>query len=1064
MNRRAIIERAIGPVYESIDNGNYKKGSQKCTQILQVRLNHAARQTRSFPLSFSHRHATVALKLQRFPRDQLVRSLKAYCLSQLSPPDSTEALRIMKEIVEEGPEDDRILHTMSFVYKAVKYEDGVLEAYRSAVEKRPNEPGIRIGLFGAYVRRLEYINQQQESLRLAKMDPANSDMYVWWSICSLMMQCVDRSRGDHTSSLDGDGEGGADVKLLQLANSMAERQEKMKEKISYEKFLVMAEMLCGLGRHEDAVEQGLRFDRLCKDRVPASEKRALVGSLHVRAGDFGGASGVYLEGAIADPQDWIAWQMYLATVLPDLVVKNGIEKVEGLSLGGRIDGGIVEGWDRVHLKSVWEAAAEGLRESESVEGRLARARGSYETLRESYGSTAGSLPGGSNRPNGSNGSGVLKGSRSLLLAGLELAKYEFLHDDGQESLCMRILDAVPGLAVYSSFGADLRGYLAYLDTASKRRVAVEGLAACKRVAAELRNSAARTDDDDTQRHHRDLFESKAFVCVINGYVLQAETGAALAPASELVSLYYDHVHLARDYDPKDRGLGEELLVLAVGSLIMESFEKGSSIELALQLGLVFIQAAQQARHVSAPLRLAASAIYGLLGADELASAEFAALDIKGVLHDSLTGHWLVPMLLASCPSEASCAKWWKGIDQLHTAQAQEARDALFTVYEEQTYSKVPEFVDFIHRLDKSSTLYLYKSEAGISRFREACLSVEDISSLESTLLRERVPDAICFNDDLTVRPLWYPPSLDGPLFEVHGWWERVYGERFPWTSEGGLSATWWVSPCESAVVPSGERAEWERTLKRQLTLRLAFPNVMSLVCTDQGQVESSAAATVPSWITEALEAAGMIVKMNPGDSAGDLAKALTGTIQDPSTRDIDTISYLRVLIVLVGYDIGSSNASIESTMTGLEHLAEAIRAVQSRCEAAIATKRHAGIPFAARLATEEFVWIAQILGCSKIVKADDSVKVSIRSVAKALGDSIEVLGTAVSVIEACEEIRNTIAHGNHALSGCMHYISDYDVGSCLTALAAGQTATIGRVADALARISNKLNRTLFNSV
>ena len=94
-------------------------------------------------------------------------------------------------------------------------------------------------------------------------------------------------------------------------------------------------------------------------------------------------------------------------------------------------------------------------------------------------------------------------------------------------------------------------------------------------------------------------------------------------------------------------------------------------------------------------------------------------------------------------------------------------------------------------------------------------------------------------------------------------------------------------------------------------------------------------------------------------------------------------------------------------------------------------------------------------------EADDSVKVSIRSVAKALDDSIEALGAAVSAIEAPEEIRNTIAEGNHALSGCMHYISDYDVGSCLTELAAGQTATIGRVADALARINNKLNMTLF---
>ncbi len=121
-----------------------------------------------------------------------------------------------------------------------------------------------------------------------------------------------------------------------------------------------------------------------------------------------------------------------------------------------------------------------------------------------------------------------------------------------------------------------------------------------------------------------------------------------------------------------------------------------------------LEAAQQRRKVSAPLRLAATALYSLLGAPSLgkwlgawaepggerlmqaatvarhipctphelcpstaccllaltllcsavlcpaaASAQFAALDIKSILHDSLTGHWLLPLAAAAGGEDAT---------------------------------------------------------------------------------------------------------------------------------------------------------------------------------------------------------------------------------------------------------------------------------------------------------------------------------------------------------------------------------------------------------------------------
>ena len=123
--------------------------------------------------------------LRKYPKSQLVKALKAFCAAHLNKKDTAE--KILEDIIQEGPQDERVLHTMTFVYKVLPRND-MLSAYKAAVEKRPLDPDVRIGLCGHYIRQLEYIQQQQESFKLAKIDPENAEMYVWWSICSLVMQ------------------------------------------------------------------------------------------------------------------------------------------------------------------------------------------------------------------------------------------------------------------------------------------------------------------------------------------------------------------------------------------------------------------------------------------------------------------------------------------------------------------------------------------------------------------------------------------------------------------------------------------------------------------------------------------------------------------------------------------------------------------------------------------------------------------------------------------------------------------------------------------------------------
>lgn len=53
--------------------------------------------------------------------------------------------------------------------------------------------------------------------------------------------------------------------------------------------------------------------------------------------------------------------------------------------------------------------------------------------------------------------------------------------------------------------------------------------------------------------------------------------------------------------------------------------------------VLLLEAAQQRRKVSAGLRIAAAGLYSVLGAPSLASQHLAALEIKHIQHDTLSG-------------------------------------------------------------------------------------------------------------------------------------------------------------------------------------------------------------------------------------------------------------------------------------------------------------------------------------------------------------------------------------------------------------------------------------------
>lgn len=64
--------------------------------------------------------------------------------------------------------------------------------------------------------------------------------------------------------------------------------------------------------------------------------------------------------------------------------------------------------------------------------------------------------------------------------------------------------------------------------------------------------------------------------------------------------------------------------------------------------LLTVEAAQQLRPESAPMRIVAAVLYALVGAGEAALEALQRLEVKHIMHDSLTPHLALPVALPSC--------------------------------------------------------------------------------------------------------------------------------------------------------------------------------------------------------------------------------------------------------------------------------------------------------------------------------------------------------------------------------------------------------------------------------
>ena len=233
--------------------------------------------------------------------------------------------------------------------------------------------------------------------------------------------------------------------------------------------------------------------------------------------------------------------------------------------------------------------------------------------------------------------------------------------------------------------------------------------------------------------------------------------------------------------------------------------------------------------------------------------------MKSILHETLTGHWLIPFLLSGAAPAEEWQPWLSGIMNVHVDQIQDASESIFTAYEEGTYSKLPEFVDFWETLARSHTLAVAKGEETVAtlitaaattvdQLREAaqnccCCTEEEAAATGSSSSSSSDLDVLRFNEDLSTRPSWFDPGNGANLRSfVLQWWENKARNG----GDGGVSSTatattttatttaitttastvWW------GVTFAGERqcpeaVQWRTALKNGLQQRRALPKLLA---------------------------------------------------------------------------------------------------------------------------------------------------------------------------------------------------------------------------------------------
>ncbi|XP_064460817.1 N-alpha-acetyltransferase 25, NatB auxiliary subunit-like [Ornithodoros turicata] len=196
----SVNERRLRPVYDYLDNGNYKKALQEADKLLKKQKDFAC-----------------------------AKALKALALIRMARND--EGLVVLQGLLAEAPTDDHTLQAMTICYRDLEKPELVVEVYERATQKETQNEELLSHLFMAYVRVGDYKKQRKTAMALHKLKHNNP--YYFWAVMSIVMEA---------SVEAGEVERGT---LLLLAERMVDKlikEERMEAEAEVQLYIMILEM------------------------------------------------------------------------------------------------------------------------------------------------------------------------------------------------------------------------------------------------------------------------------------------------------------------------------------------------------------------------------------------------------------------------------------------------------------------------------------------------------------------------------------------------------------------------------------------------------------------------------------------------------------------------------------------------------------------------------------------------------------------------------------------------------------------------------------------------------
>ncbi|XP_033627867.1 N-alpha-acetyltransferase 25, NatB auxiliary subunit-like isoform X2 [Asterias rubens] len=265
-----VTERRLKPIYDNLDNGNYKTAIQMADKVLK-----------------KHRVLQCAKVLKALALLRIGKRLESFALTQ--------------DVMSTKPVDEPTLQALSICFREMQKPEQIVELYTTALKSNPNNEEFHTHLFMALVRVGDYKRQQQVAKELYKVFPKNP--YYFWGVMSIILQ-----------ALTATDDKLAQMMYLPLAEKMVDRmvnEGKMEAEAEVNIYLMI---LGYLKKHDKAVNvlDGT-LGQFLKAEVGACPIRKA--ELYCNMSQWAEANGAYRRLLRQRPDEWRFYQQYLKSAL-----------------------------------------------------------------------------------------------------------------------------------------------------------------------------------------------------------------------------------------------------------------------------------------------------------------------------------------------------------------------------------------------------------------------------------------------------------------------------------------------------------------------------------------------------------------------------------------------------------------------------------------------------------------------------------------------------------------------------------------------------------------------------